>query len=96
MSHRKAVLAIFILSGAAGLIYEVVWARQLSGADVARFARKGPLITDDRPLTEYFLLRRLIGPESPPVSEGNLRSAMSPGEVVIGARGTGECDISKD
>ena len=26
---RRAVLAIFVLSGAAGLIYEVVWARQL-------------------------------------------------------------------
>ncbi len=29
MSRRWPVLAIFILSGAAGLIYEVVWARQL-------------------------------------------------------------------
>src|SRR5262245_11325400 len=29
MSHRNAVLAVFVLSGAAGLIYEVVWARQL-------------------------------------------------------------------
>ena len=28
-NDRNAVLAIFILSGAAGLIYEVVWARQL-------------------------------------------------------------------
>ena len=26
---RGVILAIFILSGAAGLIYEVVWARQL-------------------------------------------------------------------
>ena len=29
MTRRWPVLAIFILSGAAGLIYEVVWARQL-------------------------------------------------------------------
>ena len=29
MSRRWPILAIFILSGAAGLIYEVVWARQL-------------------------------------------------------------------
>ena len=29
MSARWAVLGIFILSGAAGLIYEIVWARQL-------------------------------------------------------------------
>src|SRR4029453_16377752 len=29
MRHPRLVLAIFILSGAAGLIYEVVWSRQL-------------------------------------------------------------------
>ncbi|HEY7827184.1 MAG TPA: fused MFS/spermidine synthase, partial [Candidatus Limnocylindrales bacterium] len=29
MSRRWPILAIFILSGAAGLVYEVVWARQL-------------------------------------------------------------------
>ena len=29
MRTRWAVLAIFVLSGAAGLIYEIVWARQL-------------------------------------------------------------------
>lgn len=29
MRHRRLVLAIFILSGAAGLMYEVVWSRQL-------------------------------------------------------------------
>jgi spermidine synthase len=27
--HSRLVLAIFILSGAAGLMYEVVWSRQL-------------------------------------------------------------------
>ena len=30
---------------------------RLAGANVSRFAGKGPLITDDRPLPEYFLLR---------------------------------------
>ena len=34
---------------------------RLSGADVAARAGDGPLITDDRPLPEYFLLRRLFG-----------------------------------
>ena len=34
---------------------------RLSGADVAARAGEGPLITDDRPLPEYFLLRRLFG-----------------------------------
>ena len=29
MRTRWAVLGIFVLSGAAGLIYEIVWARQL-------------------------------------------------------------------
>src|SRR6476661_762371 len=29
MMHRLPILAIFVLSGAAGLVYEVVWARQL-------------------------------------------------------------------
>jgi spermidine synthase len=29
MASRPLVLAIFVLSGAAGLIYEIVWSRQL-------------------------------------------------------------------
>ncbi|MGP1674388.1 MAG: hypothetical protein ACTS8Z_04135, partial [Candidatus Limnocylindrales bacterium] len=29
MTSRTAVLGIFVLSGAAGLIYEIVWSRQL-------------------------------------------------------------------
>ena len=29
MRHSRLVLAVFVLSGAAGLIYEVVWSRQL-------------------------------------------------------------------
>lgn len=46
-------------------IRSLVW---IQGDDVARFAGDGPLITDDRPLPEYFLLRRLLGPGSPQVS----------------------------
>jgi spermidine synthase len=38
---------------------------RLSGDQVARFAGQGPLITDDHPLPEYFLLRHTLGPESP-------------------------------
>jgi spermidine synthase len=47
------------------------WARRIaslpwiSGADVSRVAGDGPLITDDHPLPEYFLLRRGFGPRSP-------------------------------
>ncbi len=46
-------------------IRSLIW---IAGDDVARFAGDGPLITDDRPLPEYFLLRRLLGPGSPRVS----------------------------
>jgi spermidine synthase len=50
-------------------IRSVVW---IQGDAVARFAGDGPLITDDRPEPEYFLLRRLFGPPSPRVSPGIL------------------------
>jgi spermidine synthase len=46
-------------------IKAAVW---ISGADVTAFVGDGPLITDDRPLPEYFLLRRLFGPPSRDVS----------------------------
>ena len=39
----------------------------LSGSGVLSFAGPGPLVTDDRPLPEYFLLRSLFGPPSPPI-----------------------------
>jgi len=62
------------------LIPRLVW---ISNADVARFGGGGPLITDDRPLTEYFLLRRLIGPDSPPMTESTLRATCEPIGVTI-------------
>jgi spermidine synthase len=34
--------------------------RWMDGEDVDRFAGNAPLITDDHPLTEYFLLRRML------------------------------------
>ncbi len=46
-------------------ISSLVW---ISGDAVPRFAGPGPLITDDRPLPEYFLLRHAFGPRSPRVS----------------------------
>jgi spermidine synthase len=54
------------------LIPTLAW---IEGSDVARFGGSGPLITDDRPLTEYFLLRRALGPKSPPANGPNLLSA---------------------
>jgi predicted membrane-bound spermidine synthase len=40
----------------AALIDDLTW---LNGDDVGPYAGDGPLVTDDRPLPEYFLLRRL-------------------------------------
>jgi len=55
------------------------WARKIpslvwiSGDDVERVLGTGPLITDDRPLPEYFLLRNAFGAKSPPPSAARLR-----------------------
>jgi hypothetical protein len=43
-------------------IHRQTW---LAGAQVAEAAGAGPLITDDRPRPEYFLLRRLLGAQVP-------------------------------
>jgi len=48
------------------LIPRLLW---IEGDRVNRFTGPGPLITDDRPLTEYFLLRRLYGPKFPPSTQ---------------------------
>jgi len=44
----------------------------VEGDAVGRFAGDGPLVTDDHPLPEYFLLRRLFGTPSPRVSPAAL------------------------
>src|SRR6185437_14184353 len=48
------------------LIPTLLW---IQGDKVGEFTGPGPLITDDRPLTEYFLLRRLYGPTYPPSTQ---------------------------
>jgi len=53
-------------------IVDAVW---LSGDDVRAFGGDGPLITDDRPLPEYFLLRRWLGEPSPKAVPERLRGA---------------------
>jgi hypothetical protein len=50
-------------------IEQIQW---ISGEAVDKFVGDGPLITDDRPLPEYFLLRRAFGPPSPAVNRGIL------------------------
>jgi spermidine synthase len=52
-------------------IPRLVW---LQGDQVSKFAGAGPMVTDDRPLPEYFLLRRLFGSPSPFISQSLLRA----------------------
>ncbi|MDQ1551033.1 MAG: spermidine synthase [Actinomycetota bacterium] len=65
-------------STAAGWLALMPTLAWIGGTDVARFGETGPLITDDRPLTEYFLLRQTFGPRSPPMTMTNLRAAVAP------------------
>ena len=57
-------------------IPKLIW---LQGAQVAAFAGTGPMVTDDRPLPEYFLLRHLFGPPSPQISQALLESPTTGG-----------------
>lgn len=57
----------------AGEIEKLPW---ISGSRVDAFGANAPLITDDRPVPEYFLLRRLLAPPSPQMTEANLLAAM--------------------
>jgi spermidine synthase len=58
-----------------GWIAEIDQLTWISGSAVARFAGDGPMVTDDRPLSEYFLLRRLGGTHSPIAVPSTLRAA---------------------
>ena len=59
------------LAGWAAEIPGLVW---IQGDQVTKFAGSGPLVTDDHPLPEYFLLRHLFGPPSPEMTEPLLQS----------------------
>ena len=48
---------------------------RVSGGDVQTFAGQGPLVTDDRPIPEYFLLHRLFGDSSPRLKGGDVHGA---------------------
>lgn len=58
------------LSDWARIIPSLVW---LEGDQVGAFVGDGPLITDDRPLPEYFLIRHLFKAKSPPATADDLR-----------------------
>jgi spermidine synthase len=59
------------LAGWEAEIPSLIW---LQGDQVKKFAGVGPMVTDDRPLPEYFLLRRLFGKPSPFINETLLRA----------------------
>lgn len=59
------------LAGWAAFIPTLIW---IQGNQVARFTGDGPLVTDDNPMPEYFLLRQLFGPPSPDASKALLLS----------------------
>lgn len=63
------------VDGWVSLIPRLTW---ISGDQVSAFAGSGPLITDDRPLPEYFLLRHAFGAWSPQVSPVSLAAAGFP------------------
>jgi spermidine synthase len=55
------------------LILSNVW---ISDAQVEQFGASGQLVTDDRPYTEYDLLRHRFGPKSPKMTKETLLAAM--------------------
>jgi spermidine synthase len=59
------------LAGWAALIPTLVW---MQGDQIAKFTGPGPLVTDDHPLPEYFLLRHLFGPPSPGIARPFLQA----------------------
>ena len=61
------------IDGWARRIPAMVW---IEDGEVSTFTGDGPLITDDRPLPEYFLLRRLFGDQSPRLTPSELFKIM--------------------
>jgi hypothetical protein len=66
-SHHRSVL------GWISTIQGLTWA---SGDQLRAAVGDGPLITDDRPLPEYFLLRHLENPHAPTLSLDGLRALL--------------------
>jgi spermidine synthase len=58
-----------------GWISNIHGSTWISGSEVATFAGDGPMVTDDRPVSEYFLLRMLYGASSPIAAPASLRAA---------------------
>jgi len=60
------------LEGWTQQVTDLLW---LSGSAVSAFAADGPMITDDRPVSEYFLVRTFGGDDSPAATAPRLRAA---------------------
>lgn len=60
-------------------IYAIARLTWISGDDVTLFAGDGPQVTDDRPLSEYFLIRRAMGDGSERATPATLRRAIRQG-----------------
>jgi hypothetical protein len=74
--NSAADAPVSTLDAWATLLRGLTW---IQGNAVEAFAGDAPLILDDHPSTEYFLLRRLLGPGSPRMNEKDLRAATPPG-----------------
>ena len=57
----------------AGLLSGLTWA---AGNQLRAAVGDGPVITDDRPLPEYFIIRRLQNPNAPRLTLGALRALL--------------------
>jgi spermidine synthase len=62
-----------------GWISRIDGSRWLTGSAVRSFIGDGPMVTDDRPVSEYFLLRMLYGAKSPVAVPATLRAATAGG-----------------
>ena len=58
-----------------GWIAKIAQMTWISGDQVTAFVGDGPEVTDDRPLSEYFLIRRIMGDGSQRATPTTLRSA---------------------
>ncbi len=61
-----------------GWVQRIMHMTWLADDRVREFAGQGPLVTDDHPLPEYFLLRHALGAPSPIVSPASLGAAGFP------------------
>lgn len=58
-----------------GWVAQIAKLTWISGAEVTAFVGDGPEVTDDRPLSEYFLIRRILGDGSERATPMTMRRA---------------------